>query len=143
MIRKGFHFLAFVLFVPPIVFAKFDKPRMIVFAFNCVSVFLIFIEIIRWGEGIFPQRMTTWFKQFCNGRERMAETMILTHIYLLMGCGFPLTASYILLSGGVFPNEWVIWSLAGVIVLGVGDSAAAILGKWYGRTKWRELSSKT
>lgn len=73
----------------------------------------------------------------------MAETIILTHIYLLMGCGFPLTASYILLSGGVFPNEWVIWSLAGVIVLGVGDSAAAILGKWYGRTKWRELSSKT
>jgi len=73
----------------------------------------------------------------------MAETMILTHIYLLMGCGFPLAASYILLSGGIFPSEWVIWSLSGVIVLGVGDSAAAILGKWHGTTRWRELSAKT
>jgi dolichol kinase len=120
------------LFVPPIIFAKYDKPRMTVFAFNSVSVLLILIEVVRYSEGIFSPGLSRWFKSFCNGRERMAETMILTHIYLLMGCGFPLAASYVILSGGVFPNDWVIWSLSGVIVLGVGDSSAAILGKWYG-----------
>ena len=53
-LRKGFHFLAFVLFVPPIIFSKFDKPRMIVFAFNCVSVALIILEVVRYSEGILP-----------------------------------------------------------------------------------------
>jgi len=53
ILRKGFHFLAFVLFVPPIIFAKFDKPRMIVFAFNSVSVLLILIEVVRYSESVF------------------------------------------------------------------------------------------
>ena len=142
-LRKGFHALAFFLFVPPIIFAKYDRPRMLIFAFNCVSVFLIIVEVLRHSGGIFPDSVSRWFKSMSNGRERIPENMIVTHIYLLMGCAFPVTASYILLSGSIFTNEWTLWSLSGVVFLGIGDSFAAILGKLYGTTKWRQMGSKT
>jgi dolichol kinase len=54
-----------------------------------------------------------------------------------MGCAFPLCATFILIGGGVFPDNWVVWSLAGIIFLGLGDSAASIFGKNFGTTKWR------
>ena len=47
MIRKTFHILAFFLFVPAIIYAKFDKPRFIILAFNVVSVVLIIVEVLR------------------------------------------------------------------------------------------------
>ena len=60
-----------------------------------------------------------------------------------MGSAFPPTATFILLGGGIFTPEWALWSMAGIVFLGVGDTCAAILGKKYGKTKWRALSSKT
>ena len=139
IIRKAFHILAFVIFMPPIILSKSDKPRLLIFAFNCVTIFLILLEALRYG-GHLPEPISRWFKYHSNGREKLPETMILTHIYLLMGCAFPPTATFILLSGGVFPAEWALWSLAGVIFLGVGDTFAAIGGKKYGKTRWRETS---
>jgi hypothetical protein len=53
MIRKAFHALAFFLFLPPLVFSKFDKPRLIIFAFNCVSVALILVEVMRYSGKVF------------------------------------------------------------------------------------------
>ena len=40
-------------------------------------------------------------------------------------------------------TTWTLHSLAGVIFLGVGDSMAAIGGKAFGQSRWRELSGKT
>jgi dolichol kinase len=137
ILRKGFHALAFMLFVPPIIMAKIDRPRMLIFAFNCVTVALIIIEVLRYSGGILPESFSKWFKSMSNGRERIPANMIVTHIYLLMGCAFPPTASFILLSGGVYNSEWTLWSLSGVVFLGIGDSCAAVFGKQYGKTLWR------
>jgi len=131
------------MFLPPIIFTKFEKPRMLIFAFNCVSVLLIYIELLRYNGNILPQEVSLWFKRNSTGRERMADTMICTHIYLLMGCALPVTSTFILLSGGIYTSEWTVYSLAGIVFIGIGDSVAAIMGKKYGKTKWRELSSKT
>lgn len=73
----------------------------------------------------------------------MRDTFISTHIWLLMGCAFPLTAAYTLFDGHVLPSEWALWSCSGIVFLGIGDSAAAVMGTWYGSTKWRALSGKT
>lgn len=54
ILRKYFHGLAFIMFLPPIIFTKFDKPRMLIFAFNCVSVLLIYFELLRYNGNIFP-----------------------------------------------------------------------------------------
>lgn len=60
-----------------------------------------------------------------------------------MGCGFPLCASYILTGGGVLTTTWTLYSLSGVVFLGIGDSIAAIGGQAYGQSKWRQLGNKT
>lgn len=119
-----------------------NKPRLLVFAMNSVTVALIGIEILR-HNGAMSKGISDWFKSFCEDRERIPDVMLVTHIYLLMGCALPVTITYILLSGSVFPSEWVLYSLAGVVFLGIGDSCAAIFGRKFGKTKWRELSNKT
>jgi hypothetical protein len=60
-----------------------------VFAFNCVSVFLIYLELSRYFlkdhvpliKGFFDD----YFKSFCDERERAPDAFIVTHILLLMG----------------------------------------------------------
>lgn len=61
IIRKCFHFLAFLLFVPGIAQSKFDRPRLMVFAFNCVTVFLILLEVLRHSDCLTPE-ISLWFK---------------------------------------------------------------------------------
>ena len=69
--------------------------------------------------------------------------MMFSHIHFLMGCAFPVCATYILVSGAVYTSEWTLWSLSGVVFLGIGDFLSGYLGRKYGSVKWRELSSKT
>ena len=142
MQRKLFHLMALLLFMPGIIGSKYSRPRLMMLAFNCVSVFLILLEAARWA-GYLPEKVTVWFKEFSDGRERLQDTLITTHIYLLMGCALPFTDTYILLSGGIFPTEWVQWSTAGVVFLGIGDTTAAVFGKMYGTSLWRSISKKT
>jgi dolichol kinase len=69
--------------------------------------------------------------------------MIVTHIFLLVGCSFPVIANFIVLSGGFQNKVFLIFSYSGLAFLGVGDTVAAIMGKTSGTTKWRSVSSKT
>ncbi|KAI3639836.1 hypothetical protein MIR68_002150 [Amoeboaphelidium protococcarum] len=70
--------------------------------------------------------------------------MILSHLYLLIGCSLPLFITmYIpnLTSGN--QNARVLASTAGIVALGIGDTFAALVGKRYGRLKWSKLSNKS
>jgi hypothetical protein len=88
ILRKVFHLWAFLMFLPGLGYSKYDKPRLMVFAFNCVTVALIFLELLRFG-GFLPSGVTKLFKSLSDGREKAEATMITTHIYLLMGCALP------------------------------------------------------
>lgn len=63
--------------------------------------------------------------------ERDSPALIATHIYLLIGCGLPFLVS---------PASTLL-ALSGVIILGIGDSFAAIIGKSLGSHKIALLSS--
>jgi dolichol kinase len=145
-VRKMFHGLAFVLFLPPIANASLEPPKLMVLAFNCVSVAMLILEGLRFHDclpGGLNQSMTSVVKHFSGGFERQRDTLVITQIYLLMGCAFPLCASFILTGGGVMTTTWTLYSLAGVVFLGVGDTAAALGGRAYGVHKWRDFSNKT
>jgi dolichol kinase len=48
-----------------------------------------------------------------------------------------------LLDGGFFNGELSVFSLSGIVFLGIGDSASALLGKMFGATKWTKYSQKS
>ena len=101
-----------------------------VFAFNAVSVWLIMIEQTR--QHYKPRFLQTFFTSFCDEREQKKDGPIVTHLYLLLGCGLPITISFIIFGGGFFNGEFATLSFSGVIFLGVGDVVAALYGRAYG-----------
>ena len=60
-----------------------------VFAFNCVTVLLIYMEFARYflkdKVPIVSQIFDSYFKSFCDEREKDPDAFIVTHILLLMG----------------------------------------------------------
>ena len=63
--------------------------KFMVFAFNCVSVLLIYMELARYFLKDKVQQVRSifdkYFKSFCDERERVPDAFIVTHILLLMG----------------------------------------------------------
>ena len=60
-----------------------------VFAFNCVTVLMILIELTRYffkdEEPFIKRTFETYFKSFCDEREKAPDALIVTHIFLLIG----------------------------------------------------------
>ena len=63
--------------------------------------------------------------------EKDSGPLTLTHLYLLIGCALPVWLS---LSGT--KTDVLFPACAGVISIGLGDSAASICGSYLGRNKW-------
>jgi len=53
-----------------------------------------------------------------------------------MGCAFPVSATFILVNGGIFAPEWTLWSLAGLVFLGIGDSCVSYLNYYFKLTNF-------
>ena len=117
--------------------------RFCVFSFNCCTVALIGLEMTRAVPAVKPisDALNVYFRAYCDSRER--STVILSHIYLLLGCGFPVIISFILLDGGFFNGEFSTFAFAGIIFLGIGDSVAALGGKKWGGSRWSDFNTKT
>ena len=80
--------------------------------------------------------MNSAFVRFADAREQMNQVM-LTHLYLLIGCAFPACITFIILDGGFLNGEHAVFAYSGVIFLGIGDTVAAIYGREVGSSAWR------
>mmetsp|Transcript_24341 Transcript_24341/g.55519 ORF Transcript_24341/g.55519 Transcript_24341/m.55519 type:complete len:796 (-) Transcript_24341:205-2592(-) len=72
-------------------------------------------------------------KSYCN------RQFVVTHIALILGCALPAfvrSASPTFLNGSLSMFPYSVMSLAGVLVLGIGDALGAVIGIMFGRTKW-------
>ncbi|KAG9076267.1 hypothetical protein FS749_011979 [Ceratobasidium sp. UAMH 11750] len=126
--RKFFHALAVLMFVPGI---SWD-PAFTHLSFSLAFSLFTFVEYIRYFA-IYPfgAAVHVFLAEFLD--EKDGGTAILSHFYLLTGCAVPLwleSASRVL-------------GLAGVIVLGVGDALASIVGRKMGFSRWFPSSGKT
>ncbi|CAE6382030.1 unnamed protein product [Rhizoctonia solani] len=126
--RKFFHALAVLMFVPGI---SWD-PAFTHLAFSLAFSLFTFSEYIRYFA-IYPfgAAVHVFLSEFLD--EKDSGTAILSHFYLLTGCALPLWLE----------SPWRVLGLAGVIVLGVGDALASIVGKRLGVSIWFPSSSKT
>ncbi|KAB5592498.1 Dolichol kinase [Ceratobasidium theobromae] len=126
--RKYFHALAVLMFVPGI---SWD-PAFTHLALSLAFALFTFAEYIRYFA-IYPfgAAVHVFLSEFLD--EKDSGTAILSHFYLLTGCALPVWLE----------SPWRVLGLAGVIVLGVGDALASIIGKRLGTSRWFPSSGKT
>lgn len=107
-------------------------PELTYLASGCVLALMIVVEIVRVlriepvGTAVHQA-----FSTFIDSKDQ--GPLVLSHIYLLLGCSLP----FLLYPGMDYDREGVTLALlAGVTTIGVGDTAAAVIGARYGRMRW-------
>jgi len=120
IVRKLYHLLALVMFAPAIKYA----PDFLALSFGLATAVLLGLEYIRVCRvPPFGSFLNAFMRAYTDSRDE--GMFILTHIYLLLGCAVPVWVS----SDNIAPY-------AGVLILGAGDAAAAVVGSTMGKLRW-------
>lgn len=122
--RKLFHFMAFFVFVPP---AKFDS-NWLSFALSLAIFLFLIIESLRITKFPYISNLIEDYVHSFLDKEDSGE-LILTHIYLLVGCGVPVLISKQNKIGEVI-------KMCGICILTIGDTFASAIGTKFGKHKW-------
>jgi len=131
--RKLFHLMAILIFIPGFLY----NIAWLRLCFECAIALFVLIEFLRYTNYIprlssyLHAKSTTFLDKYDSG------PLILTHIFLLIGCAFPL------LVDSTDNSTDMATVISGTILLGVGDSFASIIGSKFGSHRWISSSKKT
>ncbi|KAK0235807.1 hypothetical protein EDD85DRAFT_928699 [Armillaria nabsnona] len=126
--RKFFHALAVVMFTPGIAL----DPAFTHLCFSAAFALFTFAEYVRYFA-IYPFGAVVhlFMNEFLDHKD--SGTAILSHFYLLTGCAGSLWLET--------PSR--LLQFTGILVLGIGDALASIVGKRIGLHRWTPTTSKT
>lgn len=145
-VRKLFHALALLLFVPALI----ARPHFLALAYGvalCVGLLVECTRALRVAQ--LGDTIEAYMRQFTDDRDDAGAGAITTHLYLLIGCAAPLWLHVGLGGGG---QRWAggaggvaqLLPMCGLLAIGVGDAAAAIVGNRLARThRWRPHSGRS
>ena len=137
--RKVFHGMMVAMFLPTI----FIDPAFISLAFMVILALFLLLDLFRASQLPPIARPLTYFlAPYVDGRDHRGP-VIVSHIFLLIGCAIPLWLSLAATSRTGAP-PWEGWEVAtrdismisGVVCVGMGDAAASLVGRRYGRRRW-------
>lgn len=144
--RKVYHALALALFVPA---AAWQLPLLQLGLAAATALFLL-LEVLRACEvAPLAAPLSAFLARFLDSRD--GGTLVLTHLYLLLGCALPLWLSDAMMptpSAAAPPREARAAAgssqgvalgaapYAGLVVLGMGDAVASVVGVHLGRVRW-------
>ena len=132
MIRKGFHIMAVVMFVPALAFQT-DFLRI---SFALALGIFILVEAIRvWRIPPLGEKIQTFLKAFTDSRD--SDVLIISHFSLLLGCAIPIWLS------STIAKDRPLAAYAGIVSLGIGDTMASLVGYNFGSMRLSRLSKKT
>lgn len=123
--RKYFHVLMVMVYTSGILV---DPLFLYLSSIVALCVFLLLESIRHYRIQPFSQYIQSSFAVFLDEKDN--GSLILTHIYLLIGCSLPLWLCH-----GVEAVTRV-QLLSGVLCIGIGDSAASYFGSKFGRFKF-------
>nr|CAD7567989.1 unnamed protein product [Timema californicum] len=130
-VRKYFHLLALAVFIPGILL----RFCLLYLASGVVLALFVILEIMRvLHMPPLGSVLNEGFTAFVD--EKDCGTLALTPLYLLVGCSLPLWLHPL--------GQWgpTLHLLSGLLAVGVGDTAASVVGSRYGHYNWPE-SNKT
>lgn len=137
--RKVFHGMMVVMFLPSILI---DPPFAALALVLVLAMFLLF-DLFRASQlPPFSKPLTRFLAPYVDGRDHRGP-VIVSHIFLLIGCAIPLWLSLAAVprSGRAPWEGWEIPTrdldmISGVVCVGMGDAAASLVGRRFGRRRW-------
>lgn len=137
--RKVFHGMMVAMFLP----ATFVDPAFASLALALILAIFLLLDLFRASQlPPLSRPLTHFLAPYVDGRDHRGPVVV-SHIFLLIGCAIPLWLS---LAGiertGRAP--WQGWEVSrrevsmvsGVICVGMGDAAASLIGRRFGRRRW-------
>ncbi|KAI1823148.1 hypothetical protein F4861DRAFT_511558 [Xylaria intraflava] len=137
--RKVFHFMMVVMFFP----ATYIDPCFVALAFSIVLAAFLLLDLLRASQlPPLSKPLAFFLAPYVDGRD-LRGPVVISHIFLLIGCAIPLWLSlgslprtgYAHLAGWSVPTREVAM-VSGVVCVGLGDAAASLIGRRYGHRKW-------
>lgn len=137
--RKVFHGMMVLMFLPTI----YVDPAFCALALGLVLAIFLLLDLFRASQLPPISRPLTYFlAPYVDGRDHRGP-VIVSHIFLLIGCSIPLWLSLTDVSRAS-DRPWSGWDVlsrdvsmvSGVICVGMGDAAASLIGRRLGRLKW-------
>lgn len=146
--RKVFHFMMVAMLFP----ATYVDPTYCALALSLVLAIFLLLDLIRATQmPPLSRHLARFLTPYVDGRD-LKGPVVISHIFLLIGCAVPLWLSLgsIARIGNRSPEDgadrdplagWEVQKretamVAGVICVGLGDAAASLVGRRYGRRKW-------
>jgi dolichol kinase len=149
IIRKGYHVLAIALFLPSLLV----DAEMLCLSLAIAFAALVALEAARCVQmPLLGPAVQSFMERFVDSRD--SGPVYVTHFTLLLGLAGPIWLSQALRSAAVGPASVsstvgvtdlhvLVCAVAGLMVVGVGDAAASVVGSMYGQVKLFADSSKT
>lgn len=137
--RKVFHFMMVGMFLP----ATFIDPTFAALALSLVLAVFLILDLLRASQlPPLSKPIASFLAPYVDGRD-FRGPVVISHIFLLIGCAIPLWLALASLprSGDGFLAGWEVPTrdvsmVAGVLCVGLGDAAASLIGRRWGRRKW-------
>ncbi len=137
--RKVFHFMMVGMLLP----ATYVDPTFAALALGLMLAIFLILDLFRASQlPPLSKPLAYFLTPYVDGRD-LRGPVVISHIFLLIGSAIPLW-----LSLGALPRSgtgpWSGWEVptrdvsmvSGVICVGMGDAAASLIGRRYGRHKW-------
>lgn len=137
--RKVFHFMMVAMFAPSI----YVDPTFAALALSIVLALFLLLDLLRASQlPPLSKPLASFLAPYVDGRD-LRGPVVISHIFLLIGCAIPLWLSLGSLprSGAGYMEGWEVPTrevamVAGVVCVGLGDAAASLIGRRYGHRKW-------
>ncbi|KAF4449821.1 hypothetical protein F53441_7016 [Fusarium austroafricanum] len=137
--RKVFHFMMVGMFLP----AVFVDPTYAALALSLILAVFLILDLLRASQlPPLSKPIASFLAPYVDGRD-FRGPVVISHIFLLIGCAIPLWLGLASLprSGSGYLSGWEVTTrdvslVSGVICVGLGDAAASLIGRRYGRRKW-------
>lgn len=144
--RKVFHGTMVAMLLPTI----YIDPCFVALALSLVLAIFLLLDLIRASQlPPLSRPIATFLTPYVDGRD-LRGPVVVSHIFLLIGCAIPLWLS-LAATDRAGAEPWADWNVssrdvsmvAGVVCVGMGDAAASLIGRRYGRRKWPWAGGKS